>query len=159
MEDIRLMIGDVKFGCRAVGVLVKNDMILFQKRKNDEFWALPGGAIGTLEKSRDVVIRELVEETGEEKARIVRPLWCVEYFFTFDGVKQHQYIIGYLVDIPNDSRLLESNEFDGIEKGKNIIYKWFNMKDIDKQPIKPDYLKKKLCKIKKNFEFVEEDDL
>ncbi len=32
-NDIRLMIGDVKFGSRAVGVLKKNNKILFQKRK------------------------------------------------------------------------------------------------------------------------------
>lgn len=31
-RDIRLMIEDVKFGCRAVGVLKKNNKILFQKK-------------------------------------------------------------------------------------------------------------------------------
>ena len=35
-EDIRLMIGNVKFSCRAVGVIIKNNKILFQKRKGDE---------------------------------------------------------------------------------------------------------------------------
>jgi len=37
-KDIRLMIEDIKFSSRAVGVLKKNNKILFQKRKNDEFW-------------------------------------------------------------------------------------------------------------------------
>ena len=37
-RDIRLMIEDVKFSCRAVGVLKKDNKILFQKRKSDEFW-------------------------------------------------------------------------------------------------------------------------
>ena len=32
-RDIRIMIDDVKFGARAVGVLKKNNKILFQKRK------------------------------------------------------------------------------------------------------------------------------
>ena len=31
-NDIRLMIGDVKFSVRAVGVLKKGNKILFQKR-------------------------------------------------------------------------------------------------------------------------------
>ena len=57
-EDIRLMIGNVKFGCRAVGVIIKDDKILFQKRKNDANWALPGGAIATLETGEEVVLRE-----------------------------------------------------------------------------------------------------
>ena len=34
MEDIRLMIGDVKFSARAVAVIQKKGKILFQKRKN-----------------------------------------------------------------------------------------------------------------------------
>lgn len=68
-EDIRLMIGNVKFSSRAVGVIIKNDKILFQKRKGDDFWALPGGAIATLETGEEVVKRELYEETGEENTK------------------------------------------------------------------------------------------
>ena len=67
MEDIRLMIGDVKFSARAVAVIQKKGKILFQKRQNDEFWALPGEAIATLERGKDAVTREIYEETGEKK--------------------------------------------------------------------------------------------
>ena len=80
-RDIRLMIEDVKFGARAVGVLKKNNRILFQKRKQDEFWALPGGAIEVTERGRDVVRRELEEEIGLTNVKVKRPLWFVEYFF------------------------------------------------------------------------------
>lgn len=159
MEDIRIMLGDVKFSARAAAVIIKDGKILFQKRKNDAFWALPGGAIGTLERGKDVVIRELAEETGEKNAKVIRPLSFVEYFFSFDNKKQHQYILCYLVDIPNDSKLLENEEFFGIETEKNIIYKWLDLKNIANEPIKPDYLKKKLCNIKTEFEFAEEEDL
>ena len=155
-NDIRLMIGNVKFGARAVAVIKNNDKILFQKRKRDENWALPGGAIATLETGEEVVLRELEEETGETNAKIERPLWFAEYFFTFDNKKQHQYILGYLVNIPNDSLLLKKDEFDGIEKEKNIIYKWIETKDIKDSPIKPDFLKKKLLKISNNYEFITE---
>ena len=99
-NDIRLMIGNIKFGARAVAVIENNNKILFQKRKDNENWALPGGAIATMEKGEEVVLRELEEETGETEAKIKRPLWFAEYFFTFGGLTQHQYILGYLVDIP-----------------------------------------------------------
>lgn len=158
-NDIRLMIGDVKFSSRAVAVIEHDNKILFQKRKNDDFWALPGGGVGTLERAKNVVKREIFEETGEETIKIVRPLWFVEYFFSFGGKKQHQYIIGYLVNINNDSKLLEKEEFNGIEEGKNIIYKWFNINEISNAPIKPEYLKDKLLNIKEEFEFIEEEDL
>ena len=159
MEDIRLMIGDVKFSARAVAVIQKKGKILFQKRKNDEFWALPGGAIATLERGKDVVTREIYEETGEKNSKVIRPLWFSEYFFSFDGKKQHQYILGYLVDVPNNSKLLEKNEFDGIEKEKNIIYKWIDIKDLNNSPIKPEFLKEKLSLINETFEFIVEDNL
>ena len=157
--DIRLMIGDIKFSSRAVAVIEKNNKILFQKRKGDENWALPGGAIATMETGEEVVLRELFEETGEKNAIIERPLWFTEYFFKFGGKTQHQYILGYLVSIPDNSSLIKEGEFDGIEEGKNIIYKWIDKKDIKKSPIKPDYLKTKLTKIKKNYEFISEIDL
>lgn len=159
MEDIRLMIGDVKFSARAVAVIQKKGKILFQKQKNDEFWALPGGAIATLERGKDVVTREIYEETGEKNSKVIRPLWFSKYFFSFDGKKQNQHILGYLVDVPNSSKLLEKNEFDGIEKEKNIIYKWIDIKDLNNSPIKPEFLKEKLSLINETFEFIEEDNL
>ena len=64
-QDIRLMIGDIKFSCRAVAVIEKNGKILFQKRKGDANWALPGGAIATMESGAEVVIREIEEEIYE----------------------------------------------------------------------------------------------
>ena len=157
--DIRLMIGDIKFSSRAVAVIEKNNKILFQKRKGDENWALPGGAIATMETGEEVVLRELFEETGEKNAIIERPLWFTEYFFKFGGKTQHQHILGYLVSIPDNSSLIKEGEFDGIEEGKNIIYKWIDKKDIKKSAIKPDYLKTKLTKINKNYEFISEIDL
>ena len=158
-RDIRLMIEDVKFGARAVGVLKKNNRILFQKRKQDEFWALPGGAIEVTERGRDVVRRELEEEIGLTNVRVERPLWFVEYFFKFDGLNQHQYIIGYLLDIDDDNEVIEKDEIEGIEEGKNIIYKWIPVEEIATANIKPDYLKDKLLNIKEEFEFIEEEDL
>ena len=158
-NDIRLMIGDVKFGARAVAVIKKNDKILFQKRKNDQNWALPGGAIGTMETGKEVVLRELIEETGETQAIVKRPLWFAEYFFNFDGKLQHQYILAYMVDIPDDSKLTQNDEFDGIEEGKNIIYRWIDIKDLGQTPIKPDFVKDKIMNIKSEYEFITEKEI
>ena len=61
-KDLRLMIGDVKFSVRAAAVLKKDNKILFQQKKGDKVWALPGGAIEVLERAKDVLKRELEEE-------------------------------------------------------------------------------------------------
>lgn len=44
-KDINIRIEDYILNCRAVAIIVNNNSILFQKRKQDEFWALPGGKI------------------------------------------------------------------------------------------------------------------
>ena len=157
-KDIRIMIGDVKFRARAVGVIRKNNKILFQQRVGDDYWALPGGAIGTLERSKDVVVRELEEEIGLKDVKVIRPLWFVEYFFKLDGVTWHQYIIGHLIDI-FDEEIINKDIIKGIEKDKNIIYKWIDIQDIKNSNIKPNYLKEKLIDIKDEFEYIEEEDL
>lgn len=157
-RDIRLMIGDVKFSVRAVGVIKKNNKILFQQKKGDEFWALPGGAIEVFERAKDVLKRELEEEIGLTAVKVIRPLWFVEYFFNFKKIDQHQYIIGYLLDV-NDENIINKAEFDGIEEGKKIIYRWFDIDTIKDAKIKPDYLKNKLINIKEEFEFIEEEDI
>ena len=157
MSDIRLMIDDVKFSCRSVGVIIKNNKILFQKRVGDEFFALPGGAIGITEKGSDVIIREIEEETGEKQAKVIRPLWFVEYMFTFNKVRNHQYILGYLVDIPNNSKLLKKDSFMGIEEGKNVYYEWIDFDKLLNTPIKPDYLYDKLLNIKEEYEYICEE--
>ena len=158
-RDIRVMIEDIKFGARAVGVLKKNNRILFQKRARDEFWALPGGGIEVMERAKDVIVRELEEEIGLKAVTVKKPLWFVEYFFNFDNTNWHQYIIGYLLDINDDSEIIYKDEFDGIEVEKNIIYKWIDLKDIKNAPIKPEYLKEKLLNTDNDFEFIEESDL
>ena len=158
-RDIRVMIEDIKFGARAVGVLKKNNRILFQKRASDEFWALPGGGIEVMERAKDVIVRELEEEIGLKGVTVKKPLWFVEYFFNFDNTNWHQYIIGYLLDINDDSEIIYKDEFDGIEVKKNIIYKWIDLKDIKNAPIKPEYLKEKLLNTDNDFEFIEESDL
>ena len=157
-RDIRLMIEDVKFSARAAGVIKKNNKILFQRKRGDEFWALPGGAIEVLERTKDVLKRELEEEIGLTDVKIIRPLWFVEYFFKLDNMPWHQYIIGYLLDT-NDENIINKEEFKGIEEGKDIIYKWFDISEIKDAKIKPDYLKEKLTNMKEEFEFIEAEDM
>lgn len=157
-KDLRLMIGDVKFSVRAAAVLKKDNKILFQQKKGDKVWALPGGAIEVLERAKDVLKRELEEEIGLTDVDVIRPLWFVEYFFTLDNMPWHQYIIGYLLDI-KDENIINKEEFKGIEKDKDIIYKWFNINEINDVNIKPNYLKDKLINMKEEFEFIEEEDM
>ena len=120
---------------------------------------MPGGAIEVRERGKDVVVRELEEEIGLTDVKFIKPLWFVEYFFNFDNTNWHQYILGYLLDIDDNNEIINKDEFEGIEIGKNIIYKWIEIDDIKNAPIKPEYLKEKLLNTNNEFEFIEESDL
>lgn len=112
-----------------------------------------------MERAKDVITRELEEEIGLHDVKVVRPLWFVEYFFKFDGLNQHQYIIGNLLDIDDNNEIINKDTIDGIEEGKNIIYKWIPVDEIPTAKIKPDYLKKVLSDIDRPFEYLEAEDL
>ena len=62
------------------------------------------------------------------------------------------------MDINDGNEIINKDEFDGIEEGKNIIYKWIDVNDLKNAPIKPDYLKEKLLNIKEEIEFLCEED-
>lgn len=150
-KDINIKIEDILLNVRAVAVIVRDNKVLFQKRKQDEFWALPGGKIRVGEKSEDTIKRELKEELELNNFSVERCNSISEYFFTFDNTLIHQYIFSYVVSVGNNEWILdEKSEFDGKEKNENLVFKWFDIDSLTDTPIKPDFLKKQIDSIKNN---------
>ena len=154
-RDINIKIEDYILNCRVVAIIINNDNILFQKRKQDEFWALPCGKIRVGETTKETIIRELEEELGLNKFNISDVSTVSEYFFEFGEDKYHQFIFGHKVLVKDDEWILKNNEFDGIEEQENLVFKWFKLEELGTAPIKPDFLKEQLENInKKELQFI-----
>lgn len=151
--DINIKLGDYIVNLRAVAIITNDNKILFQKRKKDEFWALPGGKIKVGETGENAIKRELSEELGVLETEISRVHSISEYFFNFGEDKYHQYIFAYVVNI-KDNEILNNIEFDGVETNENLIFKWFDLSSIKDAPIKPDFLKNQLSNLEKAKETV-----
>lgn len=142
INDINVKINDINFVCRSCAVIRNGDKVLFQKRKNDKYYALPGGKIEVLETVEAALKRELKEELGVE-VEVKDVVSVVENFFEFNNEKVHQYIFSYEVKLLDD-KYNNLDEFEGIETLKEVIFKWFNINELDEEEIKPDYLVKQL---------------
>lgn len=138
--------GNNKFNYRVVGVLIDGNKVLMQKRVNDKFWALPGGRGEMMETSIDTIKREYKEELNIT-IDVERLLWVAENFFNFNDTNVHEISFYYLVSLQKDEFITKLDQFNGLEEGKDIIFKWFNLSSIKDDPIQPKFLKDELLNI------------
>ena len=143
-NDINFKIDDIIFNCRAVAIIIYDDKILFQKRKQDEFWALPGGKIRVGETTKEAITRELKEELGLVNFNVSDVVTVSEYFFEFGKDKYHQFIFGHKVSVLDSEWIFKDETFTGIEEQENLLFKWFELNELETEPIKPDFVKEQL---------------
>ena len=153
ITDINVKIEGITFCCRACAVVENGNKILFQKRKDDTYWALPGGKIEVLETTASAIKRELQEELGINDLIVGNVTSVIENFFEFKGEKVHQYIFTHQVTINNCKYNDIVDEFVGAEVGKDVIFKWIDKSDLKKIPIKPDYVIDQILKMNDNINF------
>jgi ADP-ribose pyrophosphatase YjhB (NUDIX family) len=137
------------FNYRTCGVISDGKRVLLHRRKDDVYWALVGGRVQMLESSDYAVKREIKEELGQD-IEIVRLLWMVENFFTYEDRHYHEISTIYLVKLEKESWLLNQTEsFNGLE-GERLVYQWFNFDELNRLDLRPSFLKGKLIALPNN---------
>ena len=114
--DINVKIDDYILNCRTVGIIIRDDKILLQKKLDDKYFTLPGGKIMVGETGEDAIKRELMEELNIECC-VNRINSVCENFFSFNGNRYHQYIFSYIINIDNDNYVFKNEKF-------NIDWEW-----------------------------------
>lgn len=81
VQTIRKYLGDQKIILNASGgIILKDNQILLQRRKDNNKWGFPGGLLELNETYLDAAIREIKEETGLN----VKPIYFLGIYHNYD---------------------------------------------------------------------------
>ena len=149
---------NARFNFRSVAVVIHEGHLLIHKAVADDFWALPGGRVEFFENSDLTVTREIEEELGLQ-SQIVRPLWYIENFFRYCGIKYHEISTYYLTKLAGNLDINADYEFEGIEGDTDLIFKWVALSRVNEINFKPEFLKLKLLDIPSSVEFIKINEL
>ena len=112
----------------ALGLAIKKNKLLvsegFDKVKNETFYRCLGGGIEFLEKSKEALKREFLEEINID-ITVKDFLGISENIFTYQGKKAHELILFYSIDISDENY---KEEYKVIDDHGETIAKWI---DID----------------------------
>src|SRR5262245_16615293 len=101
------------FHYRVAGVAVHENSVLLHRYEGEDFWTFPGGRAEFGETAEQTLKREMREEIGAE-VEVVRLLWFVENFFTYQDKRYHEIGLYFLMRFPTGSKyLVEPGPFQG----------------------------------------------
>ena len=145
--------GGARFNYRVAGVALNGDRVLIHRAEIDDFWALPGGRVEILETAEHALVREMKEEINVEVS-VGRLLWVVENFFEYDDNPYHELGLYFLMTLPEDSGLYETETFEGKEDylpglGRNLklIFEWQPLTILNEVTVVPEFLQTALHSI------------
>ena len=138
MKDIRYKENNYQFHYRTSAIIYNKDKtkILLFKSSNRDFYMLPGGKVNELDSSEDALKREVKEETGLEISII--DFKCFSECVVTDKEMTYQQVEAIYEASYNDE--INNDEFNGLE-GNWILFKWFNINDLDNVLIEPKEIK------------------
>lgn len=146
--------GNLRFNYRSVAVLLNGTKVLIHKAPRDNFWALPGGRVEFNEPANQTVKREMQEELGIDIV-VERLLWVVESFFDYNGKSYHELAFYFLVSAPIDVNFYtEIKTFAGIEKEKDLIFKWQEIAALANIKLQPKFLENSLPNLPQVPEYI-----
>ncbi|MGN0452763.1 MAG: NUDIX hydrolase [Ruminococcus sp.] len=136
MRDIQIKECENVFNYRVSGALIKDNKILLNRLKKDDFWTFVGGKVSFGESSEKAIVREYFEETGANIG-VERLAAFVENFFNYESKQWHEILLFYVIYDENEELQLFEGERE-IKDNDQGVYKWFELSDLDKINLQPE---------------------
>ncbi len=112
-------------------VFRKNKILILQRDKSETIfpllWELPSGKRENLEKSEKALLREIKEETGLKKLKIISPISVFDYAIDKENEVKDSIQINFLVELIKGEDIKLSTEHQD--------YAWVDRDEVDKYKI------------------------
>lgn len=143
--DITFKTEQGRFNYRVCGMIIHEGKILAMHDQRSPYYYLPGGRVQLGETVEEAVLREIREEL-EIDAKIVRPLWFNQGFFTEDvsGEQFHEICIYFLMDISHTDLLSKGEQFVLNENNQRHTFEWLEFDRLKDEYFYPIFLKEKI---------------
>ena len=150
--DISFVVENEKFNYRVCAMIISNGEILAMHDDRSPYYYLPGGRVGMGETAENAVVRELYEELGI-KAKIIRPLWLNQGFFTedVDGLRYHELCLYFLMDVSDTDLLSRGKSFKSNEGKRTHSFEWLAFERLKEEYFYPLFLKKDIFNLPEVF--------
>ena len=143
--DISFKCENQKFNYRVCALIISDDRILAMHDERSPYFYLPGGRVTMGETAEQAVIREVQEELNVT-AKIVRPLWLNQAFFTeeVDSLRYHELCIYFLMDISDTNLSANGKIFTLMEGTHTHTFEWLEFDRLKEEYFYPIFLKKEI---------------
>jgi ADP-ribose pyrophosphatase YjhB (NUDIX family) len=129
-----------RFQVRAAAIVIHAGHLLVHRAPGDDYWALPGGRVEVGEAASATVVREMMEELGEEVA-CNQLLHVAENFFDLAGQRNHEIGFYFLVSLPEISRYLDKTQtYWGMEDHVALEFRWIALTELAAVNLRPTFL-------------------
>ena len=155
LPDCKFLTENGLFNYRVAGVFVHDGRLLAMRESNLTHYYLPGGRVRLHESLSEALRREIREELYCQ-AKVIRPLWLCESFFSLNiNTPVHELAVYFLAELDWDGLPTVQNEFTLDDSdGDEHIFSWLDADQVRSSSIYPFALKECFPALPQHLTFV-----